>query len=161
MRRPFTRSAFIVAPICAATVLVCVFAAPAAALDLNAYRAQHKRPPLRHSATLAGIAYEQAHAMASRRRIDHKDFRKRIGPVGTTHAENVLVMTCARPDAKPVPTFAGRACDCNDEDCAIRQWARSAGHRRNMLRGDVSAYGLASATGPDGRKYWAIELGGE
>jgi hypothetical protein len=30
-----------------------------------------------------------------------------------------------------------------------------------MLRGDVSAYGIASATGANGRKYWALELGGE
>jgi uncharacterized protein YkwD len=34
-----------------------------------------------------------------------------------------------------------------------------AGHRANMLRGDVSAYGIASATGANGRRYWALELG--
>jgi len=28
-----------------------------------------------------------------------------------------------------------------------------------MLRGDVSAYGIASATGENGRRYWALELG--
>ena len=33
---------------------------------------------------------------------------------------------------------------CADEACAIRGWARSPGHRVNMLRGDVSAYGIAS-----------------
>jgi uncharacterized protein YkwD len=80
--------------------------------------------------------------MAGRHRIDHKDFRKRIGPIGSTHAENVLV-------------------GCDDEACAIARWAKSGGHRRNMLRGDVSAYGIASATDAKGRRYWALELGGE
>jgi uncharacterized protein YkwD len=117
-------------------------AAPALAQDLNSFRAQHKRPPLTVSATLAGLAYEQAAAMAGRGRIDHKDFRKRIGNIGSTHAENVLV-------------------GCDDEACAIARWAKSGGHRRNMLRGDVSAYGIASVTGANGRKYWALELGGD
>ncbi len=40
-------------------------------------------------------------------------------------------------------------------------WARSAGHRANMLLRNVSAYGIASATGrtagPTGRWNWAIE----
>jgi uncharacterized protein YkwD len=115
---------------------------PALALDLNTFRAQHKRPPLTISATLSGLAYEQASLMAGRSRIDHKDFRKRIGPIGSTHAENVLV-------------------GCDDEACAIARWAKSSGHRRNMLRGDVSAYGIASVADAKGRKYWALELGGE
>jgi uncharacterized protein YkwD len=112
------------------------------ALDLNSFRAQHGRPALSVSSSLSGLAYEQANAMAGRSRIDQKDFRKRIGPIGSTHAENVLV-------------------GCEDEACAIRGWARSPGHRRNMLRGDVSAYGIASVTASNGRKYWALELGGE
>jgi uncharacterized protein YkwD len=115
---------------------------PALASDLNAFRAQHGRPALSISVRLAGIAYEQASLMAGRSRIDHKDFKKRIGPIGSTHAENVLV-------------------GCDDEACAIARWAKSSGHRRNMLRGDVSAYGIASVTGTNGRKYWALELGGE
>jgi uncharacterized protein YkwD len=94
------------------------------------------------SATLSGLAYQQASLMAGRSGINHKNFRQRIGPIGTTHAENVLV-------------------GCDDEACAIAKWARSGGHRRNMLRGDVSAYGIASVTGKNGRKYWALELGGE
>jgi uncharacterized protein YkwD len=114
----------------------------AAAMDLNSFRAQHKMPALSYSASLAGLAYEQASLMAGRGRIDHKDFRKRLGPIGTTHAENVLV-------------------GCDDEACAIARWAKSGGHRRNMLRGDVSAYGIASVTSAKGRKYWALELGGD
>ena len=115
---------------------------PALAADLNTFRAQHKMPALSHSVRLSGIAYEQASLMAGRSRIDHKNFKQRIGPIGSTHAENVLV-------------------GCDDEACAIARWAKSAGHRRNMLRGDVSSYGIASVTGANGRRYWALELGGD
>jgi uncharacterized protein YkwD len=45
---------------------------------------------------------------------------------------------------------------CGDEACTIRQWSRSAGHRRNMLRRDVHGYGMVSS---NGRRYWALELG--
>jgi uncharacterized protein YkwD len=115
---------------------------PAAALDLNSFRAQHGKPALSYSVRLAGIAYEQAALMAGRRHIDHANFKNRIGNAGTTHAENVSY-------------------GCGDEDCAIRQWSRSGGHRANMLRGDVSSYGLGSAIGANGRRYWALELGGD
>jgi uncharacterized protein YkwD len=115
-------------------------ATPASALDLNSFRAQHHLPPLAMSSTLAGLAYEQAHSMANRNHLDHNGFRQRTGFSGGRHAENV-------------------AWGCDTEDCAIRMWARSAGHRANMLLRDVSAYGIASATGADGRRYWALELG--
>ena len=48
---------------------------------------------------------------------------------------------------------------CEDEDCAIRHWARSAGHRRNMLMKEISAYGIASAKADNGKTYWVMELG--
>jgi uncharacterized protein YkwD len=117
-------------------------ASPAAALDLNSFRAQHGKPALSHSVRLSGIAYQQAALMAGRQHIDHANFAARIGHPGTTHAENVSY-------------------GCGSEDCAIRQWSRSGGHRANMLRGDVSSYGLGSATGANGRRYWALELGGD
>lgn len=115
-------------------------AAPVRAEDINSFRAQHHLPPLAMSSTLAGMAYEQAQSMAGRSHLDHNGFRQRLGFSGGRHAENV-------------------AFGCADEDCAYRMWARSAGHRRNMLLRDVSAYGIASATGKNGRKYWALELG--
>ena len=114
--------------------------APARAEDVNGFRRAHGRPQLAMSSTLAGMAYEQAQSMAQRNHLDHAGFRQRFAFSGGTHAENV-------------------AWGCDTEDCAIKMWARSAGHRANMLRRDVSAYGIASATGPDGRKYWALELG--
>lgn len=117
-------------------------AAIAAAEDLNAFRARHGRPALAYSSSLAALAQEQASAMARRGRLDHKAFRERTRNRGATTAENV-------------------SWGCDDSACAIRQWSRSGGHRRNMLRGDVSHYGLASATADNGRRYWALELGGE
>ena len=115
-------------------------AAPARALDLNSFRAQHHLPPLSLSSTLAALAYEQAHSMAGRNHLDHNGFKQRVAFSGGMHAENV-------------------AWGCDTEDCAFRMWARSAGHRANMLLRNVSAYGIASATGANGRTYWALELG--
>lgn len=123
----------------AAGWLAC-WAAPASALDLNAFRAGHKLPPLSYSATLAGAAYGHARDMARRNRLDHNGFKQRARLSGGTAAENVSY-------------------GCADEDCAIRQWAKSSGHRRNMLMKGVSAYGLASATSDSGRKYWVMMLG--
>jgi uncharacterized protein YkwD len=113
---------------------------PALALDLNSFRAEHKLPPLSYSATLAGAAYGHAHDMARRNHLDHNGFAARAKLSGGTAAENV-------------------SWGCEDQDCAIRQWAQSPGHRKNMLMKGVSAYGIASATAENGRKYWVMELG--
>jgi uncharacterized protein YkwD len=117
-----------------------LLASPASALDLNSFRAQHGRPALSMSATLSGIAYGHANDMARRKHLDHKGFRERIAFIRSAAAENV-------------------AFGCDTEDCAIQMWARSGGHRANMLRGDVTSYGIASATVENGRRYWVLELG--
>jgi uncharacterized protein YkwD len=117
-----------------------VAATPARAMDLNSYRAAHGRMPLTPSSELMGIAYAHATDMAARHHLDHRGFKQRMGAVASTAAENVSY-------------------GCASEDCAIRQWARSAGHRRNMLMGGVSAYGIASAVSSNGRRYWVLELG--
>ena len=111
-------------------------------LDLNGFRKQHGKPALRYSAALAGVAQHQASSMARSGRLHHDNIRQRVAHLGSTAAENVSY-------------------GCGTQDCAIRQWASSSGHRANMLRGDVSAYGLASAIGSNGRRYWALALGGE
>jgi len=117
-----------------------LLAAPALAIDLNGYRAQHGKPPLQFSADLAAEAQYHAYDMARRHHLDHKGWRARLGGGATTAAENVSY-------------------GCDSIDCAIRQWARSSGHRRNMLMGGVSRYGLASAVDARGRRYWVLELG--
>lgn len=116
------------------------FAAPVLALDLNSFRAQHGLPALSASGTLAGAAYSHAHNLAARQRLDHSGFRQRVSLTSGAAAENV-------------------AFGCATEDCVIRMWARSGGHRANMLRRDVTSYGLASADGGNGRRYWVLELG--
>jgi uncharacterized protein YkwD len=115
-------------------------ATPAFAMDLNSYRIAHGRMPLTPSSELMGIAYAHAVDLARRQHLDHRGFRQRMGAVASTAAENVSY-------------------GCASEDCAIRQWARSGGHRRNMLMGGVSAYGIASAVGANGKRYWVLELG--
>lgn len=115
-------------------------ASPSHALDLNTFRRQHKLPPLSVSAQLSGAAYSHAHDLARRGRLDHANFRRRMDGIASTAAENV-------------------AYGCEDAPCAFRMWAKSAGHRRNMLMKGITHYGLASATGANGRKYWVLELG--
>ena len=115
-------------------------AVPAQALDLNAYRRAHKLPPLQFSSDLAAAAQWHADDLAHRNRLDHKGFRERMRVIASTAAENVLV-------------------GCETEDCAIRHWARSTHHRRNMLMKGVSRYGIASARSDKGRLYWVLELG--
>jgi Cysteine-rich secretory protein family len=121
--------------------IVCAFlTTTAVALDLNSYRAQHGLRPLSSSGALAGAASSHAHNLAARQRLDHSGFRQRVSVANGTAAENV-------------------AFGCATEDCVIRMWSRSSRHRANMLRRDVTLYGLASADGGNGRRYWVLELG--
>jgi len=122
----------------ALTAAPAFFVTQALALDVNSFRAEHGLPTLSPSAALSGMAYSHAADMAARKTLDHKGFRERM--TGSTGAENV-------------------AYGCPDADCATRMWAKSAGHRRNMLMRGVSSYGIASATASDGRRYWVLELG--
>ena len=117
-----------------------VLATTALALDLNSFRAQHGLRPLAASGALASAASGHAHSLAARQRLDHIGFRQRVQVTSGTAAENV-------------------AFGCATEDCVIRMWARSSRHRANMLRRDVTVYGLASADGGNGRRYWVLELG--
>ena len=128
------RGLFIVA------LILIVLADSSSALDLNSYRAQHGRPPLSPSGALSGAAYSHAQSLAGRQRLDHTGFRQRVSIERGTAAENV-------------------GFGCETEDCIIRMWSRSGRHRANMLRRDVTSYGIASAVGSNGRRYWVLELG--
>ena len=123
-----------------AAITLIALASSAQAMDLNSYRAQNGRAPLQMDYSLSGLANSHAASMARRGTLDHAGFKTERGPLGA-NAENVSY-------------------GCADEDCAIRQWARSAPHRSNMLRTDVTTYGLASVTAANGRRYWVMELGG-
>lgn len=125
--------------------LTCAFAIAvslptvASATSLNEFRTSNGRSALRSDSSLAAMAQAHATSMARRNSLDHNGFMEQRGPAGA-RAENVSY-------------------GCADARCAIRQWIRSPGHKANMLRKDVSSYGLASAVSSSGRRYWALELG--
>lgn len=107
--------------------------------SVSAFRVSNGRLPIASDAHLAALAKSHAEDMARRESLDHNGFMETRGPAGA-RAENVSY-------------------GCNDSPCAIRQWANSSGHRKNMLLADVTRYGLASAVSKSGRRYWAMELG--
>ena len=122
--------------------IVCAFlTTTAVALDLNSFRRSTACVRSPRVVVLAGAASSHAHNLAARQRLDHTGFRQRVSVANGTAAENV-------------------AFGCATEDCVIRMWSRSSRHRANMLRRDVTLYGLASADGGNGRRYWVLELGG-
>ena len=87
---------------------------------------------------LYALAQQHANDMARRGSLDHAGFMRHRGPAGAT-AENVAV-------------------GCADEACARRAWMNSSHHRANMALGGCQA--VASAVGKNGRRYWAMEIGG-
>jgi Cysteine-rich secretory protein family len=122
-----------------ALALLAATASPAAALDVNSFRAQHGLKRLAVSGVLSAKARAHAADMARRRSMDHDGFIARMGGVGPMAAENVGV-------------------GCASAECVYKLWAESSGHRANMLMAGLTHYGLGSATGSDGRRYWALEL---
>jgi hypothetical protein len=76
--------------------------------------------------------------MARRDSLDHAGFMERRGPAGAV-AENVTM-------------------GCETEACARRMWMQSPRHRANMMLGGCQA--VASAVSASGRRYWAMEIGG-
>ena len=142
---------------CALTLSV-AFAAPALALDINSFRAQHKLPPLSYSAAYAGAAQAHASDLARRDHLDHNGFRARMGALSSTAAENVAYVQCPRGSVSAGGLFGG-ASGCATAEKAYAMWARSAGHRRNMLMKGISSYGIADAVSASGKHYWVLELG--
>ena len=147
-------------------LLIAALSTPALALDVNSFRAQHKLPPLSYSAALAGAAQAHASDLARRDRLDHKGFRERMGALSSTAAENVAYVKCPRGSVSAGGGLFGGlfggasgAGGCSTAETAYAMWARSAGHRRNMLMKGISSYGLADAVSSSGRHYWVLELG--
>ena len=89
-------------------------------------------------ASLHALAQQHAYDMARRNSLDHAGFMQRRGPAGAV-AENVAV-------------------GCQTEACARRVWMQSPPHRANMMLGGCQA--VASAVSASGRRYWAMEIGG-
>jgi hypothetical protein len=89
-------------------------------------------------ASLQALAQQHANDMARRNSLDHAGFMQHRGPAGAV-AENV-------------------AMGCETEACARRMWMQSPPHRANMMYGGCQA--VASAVSASGRRYWAMEIGG-
>jgi uncharacterized protein YkwD len=106
------------------------------AATLNEFRGANGLKPLQQDAGLTAMAATHSADMARRETLDHGGFRETRG----ARAENV-------------------AYGCADSPCTIRQWIKSSGHRTNMLRADVTKYGLGSAVSKSGRKYWTLLVG--
>lgn len=100
--------------------------------------------PLRGDAQLEAAAKEQASNMATAGRMSHNagaSFQRRVTANGIAGkaAENVAN---GRFSASKV----------------VEVWMNSPPHRRNIMNPAFSRYGLASADGAGGRKYWAMVL---
>jgi uncharacterized protein YkwD len=136
---------------------------PALALDVNSFRAQHKLPPLTYSSAYAGAAQAHAKDLARRDHLDHNGFRQRVAPIGSRAAENVAYIQCPRARAAAQRAFGGLfgggGAGCATADAAYRMWARSTGHRANLLMHGITSYGLADAVSASGKHYWVLELG--
>ncbi len=122
-----------------AVLALIALSAPALALDLNSFRRAHGLKPLTPSAALAAKARAHSADMARRHSMDHDGFTARMRGVGAFAAENV-------------------AAGCPTADCAFKMWAESSGHRANMLHASLTHYGLGSAAGAGGLRYWTLEL---
>ena len=120
-------------------LILLLSAAPAHAMDINAFRKANGLKPLRQQGTLTALARTHAQDMARRQSMDHAGFYTIRAKRGVA-AENV---------AYGAANLSG----------AMQQWIDSWAHRANMLRPDLTRYGIASAVSTSGTRFWALELG--
>ena len=113
------------------------------AVLISAFRHQHGEGSVAISATLVGIAREQANAMAMRDSLDHNvlaPFSSRIGRSGFSRAAENIAFGYA------------------DFASTLDQWAHSAAHRANLLLHGAKWIGVAQAQNGH-RVYWAMIIG--
>jgi hypothetical protein len=121
----------------------------AAAAKISAYRKSKGLPPVTVSATLNGIARDQAQAMASAGKMAHVlpgqgSFASRLSRGGydaAIAAENI-------------------AAGPQNLDQAFDSWRKSSGHNANLLKAGVTEIGIAVAYRADGKfhDYWSLVL---
>ncbi len=118
--------------------------------EINAFRTKNGRKPVILDARLSQAAAVQSKAQAGRSRIGHDGFdgskpmqrAERAGFHAKLASENVAAGQKSFSDA-------------------MRSWEESSGHRKNLLRPEVTAIGVAMAENEDGRAYWTLVLGAE
>jgi uncharacterized protein YkwD len=114
-----------------------------AAGAVSSYRRQHGLPGVSTDPALTRLAHQQASAMARSGSLSHSaagPFASRVAGRGNA-AENIAMGT-------------------NNFSATLAMWKSSSGHNANLLRRGVNRVGVASATGSNGRMYWALILAG-
>jgi len=124
--------------------------AQSAIVEINTYRKANGVRPVVLDARLSRAAAMQSKDQAKRGRTGHsgsdgstpKDRANRAGYRAKIASENV---------ASGQKSFSD----------AMYYWKKSSGHRRNLLRPNVTAAGVAMAKTQDERAYWTLVLGKE
>ena len=122
-----------------AALMALTLAAPAQALDhnrfdnlLNAQRVNYGLPTLRYNAKLAQAAHAHAADVAQRGHVSH------VSSNGARLADRARAQGyCYRTLAENI------AWGHNTEAANLTGWMNSAGHRRNILHGSMTQYGIA------------------
>ena len=118
---------------------------------INAFRAQHGKPPLKVSVALTRAAEWMSHDMANHDNFDHvdshgRDFEARLGAFGyhaATKAENIA---------------AGES----SAAAALAQWKASPPHRSILLKSSLKVMGVGRARNIESTFgwYWTADFGG-
>ncbi len=114
--------------------------------EVNATRKHYGAPELRYNPTLAAQARTQASLMAARGEISHT-----LG--GTLHDRTIAA-------GYEGATGENLAEGQKTLEAVIGDWLKSPGHRETLLNRRFVEFGLAAATGSNGRAYWAFIAGG-
>jgi uncharacterized protein YkwD len=118
---------------------------------INAYRAQHGRPPLKLSVALVRAAEWMSHDMANHDNFDHTDSH------GREFDDRLDALGYAQP-TKGENIAAGES----SAAATISQWKNSPPHRANMLRTKFKVIGVGRARNTDSmfEWYWTADFGG-
>lgn len=121
---------------------------PGGLAPVNAFRARNGLPPLSIDSRLMTAAQQHSQRMASRNQMSHT-----IGGALPSRVQSVGYNWAATAEnlGGGYPSY----------DAAMRGWTNSAGHRRNLLRPDVTQMGVAVARSPSGVPYWTQIFGRE
>jgi uncharacterized protein YkwD len=118
---------------------------------INAFRAEHGKPPLKVSVALTRAAEWMSHDMANHDTFDHvdshgRDFDVRMDAFGYT------------PPTKAENIAAGES----SAAATIQQWKMSPEHRTNMLRAKLKVMGVGRARNVNSTYdwYWTADFGG-
>ncbi|HSD93233.1 MAG TPA: CAP domain-containing protein [Methyloceanibacter sp.] len=124
---------------------------PEAALAaINAYRTANGRNALVLDDRLNRAAAVQSQTQAGRSWIGH------YGSDGST-----ALARARRAGFKAKIASENVAAGLKSFADVLAYWKQSSGHRTNLLRGNVTAIGVAMAKNESGRPYWTLVLGGE